>query len=119
MKSESKIVINGYILPAATIAFGAIAAVTGNAAVTTTTITLSWIIIVMMALLFFVMAANAEAVKNDIKKKPRTPLQYVMSAVVASTLFFVLAINEAAITATVFAVTYFMLMLLRITLDKR
>ena len=119
MKSESKIVINGYIFPAVAIAFGAIAAVTGNAAVTTTTIALSWVIIVLMALLFFAMAANAEAVKNDIKKTPRTPLQYAMSAVFASALFFVLAINEAAITATVFAVTYVMLMLLRVTLDKR
>lgn len=119
MKSESKIVINGYIFPAVAIAFGAVAAVTGNAAVTTTTIALSWVIIVLMALLFFVMAANAEAVKNDSKKKPRTPLQYTLSAVFALSLFSVLAAIDAVVTSSVFAVTYVMLMLLRVTLDKR
>lgn len=115
MKSESKIAIKGYIFPAVTIAFGAVAVLTGNAAVAATAVALAWVNIVLMALLFVAMVANSDTVE----KTPMTLLRCALSTVFALLLFSVLAAIDAVVTASAFAVTYFMLMLMRITLDKR
>lgn len=75
MKSESKIVIKGYIFPAVTIAFGAVAVLTGNAAVAATAVALAWVNIVLMALLFVAMVANSDTVE----KTPMTLLRYALT----------------------------------------